>query len=262
MSAWGLFGLGVAMMLIVFLISWEWARRIDNYSLVDAVWAIGIGVTGVTWLGFSQGDPKHWVAGAMVVLWSLRLGWHLQRRIRKHHPEEDSRYTKLREAWKGRVASTFFWFFRAQAVSVILLALPFFVVARNPHSIWSLWESAGVVLWVVGIVGEATADRQMSAFKSRNNDSAAVCQEGLWYYSRHPNYFFEGVIWLGFYIFACGSEWGWTTVHAPVIMIYLLLRVTGIPPTEAAAVLRKGDAYRRYQKTTSAFVPWPPRNAP
>jgi steroid 5-alpha reductase family enzyme len=99
----------------------------------------------------------------------------------------------------------------------------------------------------------------MAGFKARNKDSRAVCQDGLWNYSRHPNYFFEAVIWSGFYIFACGSEWGWTAVHAPVAIIYLLLRVTGIPPTEAAAVLRKGDAYRNYQKTTSAFVPWPPR---
>jgi steroid 5-alpha reductase family enzyme len=259
MNSWALLGLGVAMMVIVFLISWEWARRVDNYSLVDAVWAFGIGLTAVTWLGFSSGYPKQWVAGVMVGLWSLRLGWHLQRRIRKHHPQEDARYIKLREVWNGRVASAFLWFFQAQALSVVLLALPFFAIARDPDGIWSSWESAGVVLYILGIAGEALADGQMSAFKSRNHDSSAVCQEGLWYYSRHPNYFFEGVIWIGFHVFACGSDWGWATVHAPVMIIYLLLRVTGIPPTEAAAVLRKGDAYRRYQKTTSPFIPWPPR---
>ena len=99
----------------------------------------------------------------------------------------------------------------------------------------------------------------MSAFKASNSNSKAVCQDGLWRYSRHPNYFFEAVIWLGFYLFACGSEWGWAMVHAPAMIIYLLLRVTGIPPTEAAAVIRKGDAYRRYQKSTSAFIPWPPK---
>ena len=142
---------------------------------------------------------------------------------------------------------------------MILLALPFFLIAVDPNGSWSVWESVGLAVALIGISGEGLADSQMSAFKASNSDSKAVCQDGLWRYSRHPNYFFEAVIWLGFYLFACGSEWGWAMVHAPAMIIYLLLRVTGIPPTEAAAVMRKGDAYRRYQKSTSAFIPWPPK---
>ncbi len=259
MSSWWLFGFGAGMVVVVFFAAWLWARRIDHYSMVDAVWAFGIGLTAVTWLGFSSWDAKQWVVAALVGLWSLRLTWHLQRRIRRHYPEEDSRYVKLREVWCGRVPSAFFWFFIAQAVSVVLLALPFWVVASDADGVWGFWEIAGVMVCVSGIVGEAMADGQMAGFKSRNEDPRAVCQDGMWRYSRHPNYFFEGVIWVGFYLYACGSDWGWATIHAPAMIIYLLLRVTGIPPTEAAAVLRKGDAYRRYQKTTSAFFPWPPR---
>ncbi len=99
----------------------------------------------------------------------------------------------------------------------------------------------------------------MARFKKGKPGKNEICREGLWRYSRHPNYFFESVIWLGFYTYACGSAWGWTTIHAPAIIVFLLLKVTGIPPTEASAVRRKGDAYRRYQETTSAFIPWPPR---
>jgi steroid 5-alpha reductase family enzyme len=99
----------------------------------------------------------------------------------------------------------------------------------------------------------------MSRYKKSHPGPGGVCREGLWRFSRHPNYFFEFVIWLGFYLFACGSEWGWTAIHAPALILFLLLRVTGIPPTEAAALRRKGDAYRDYQKTTSAFFPWPPK---
>jgi steroid 5-alpha reductase family enzyme len=91
--------------------------------------------------------------------------------------------------------------------------------------------------------------------KAKNSDLNAVCQEGLWRYSRHPNYFFEFVIWVGFYLLACGSAWGWVGFYAPAIILYLLLKVTGIPPTEASAVKRKGEAYREYQRTTSPFVP-------
>lgn len=256
-------GIGCGFMALLFLVAWAWAQKCENYSLVDAVWAFGIGLTSVLWLGLSGGgNVKHWVAGGLVGMWSLRLGWHLQRRIRRAHPEEDARYAKLREVWKGRVASAFFWFFQAQAISVVLLALPFFLIARDPDGSWSVWESAGLAVALLAILGEGVADHQMAGFKVRNNDSKAVCQDGLWHYSRHPNYFFEAMIWVGFYIYACGSDLGWAMIHAPAIIIFLLLRVTGIPPTEAAAVLRKGDAYRHYQKTTSPFIPWPPKVIP
>lgn len=252
--------LGLGMMAVVFLLAWAWAWKCENYSLVDAVWAFGIGLTGILWLFISGGgSAKVLVAGVLVALWSLRLGWHLQRRIRRAHPEEDARYVKLREVWVGRVPSAFFWFFQAQALSVVLLALPFLLIALDQDGAWSHWESAGLAVALIGISGEGIADRQMSRFKAGNSDSKAVCRDGLWHYSRHPNYFFEALIWVGFYIYACGSEWGWATVHAPAMITFLLLRVTGIPPTEAAAVRRKGDAYRHYQQTTSPFIPWPPK---
>ena len=239
---------------IMFTLLWLLCRRIDNYSWVDAGWAFGIGLTSVVWLATkSTWDPKHWAAAVLIGIWSLRLSWHLQKRIRRHHPEEDSRYQKLRE-----VLSSFFWFFQAQAVSVILLALPFYFIARD-SSEWGIWESLGLIVAFIGIGGESLADHQMSKFKVTNSDTKAVCREGLWKYSRHPNYFFEGVIWIGFYLFACGSVYGWALIYAPAIIIFLLLKVTGIPPTEASAVKRKGDAYREYQRTTSAFIPLPPR---
>jgi steroid 5-alpha reductase family enzyme len=245
----------------MFLLSWAWARRIDNYSLVDAAWAFGIGIVGVLWLGLGTGDPlKRALAAGLLAMWSLRLGGHLQARIRRHHPSEDARYVTLRGVWHGREASAFFWFFQGQAVSVVLLALPFLAIAHGASGRWQIPEIAGLAVTLIGILGETVADRQMDKFKASNNDPRAVCRSGLWRYSRHPNYFFEAVIWLGFYLFACGSGWGWATLHAPAIMVFLLLKVTGIPPTEASAVARKGDAYRAYQRSTSSFIPLPPRS--
>jgi len=115
----------------------------------------------------------------------------------------------------------------------------------------------GFLVGVTGLIGETIADRQMSAFKASDTDPKSVCQRGLWKYSRHPNYFFESVIWIGIFLFATSSPWGWTTFYAPAIITFLLLKVTGIPPTEASALKRKGDAYREYQRTTSPFIPLP-----
>ena len=256
MNLWTALATGGVVISLIFAVAWVLARIWKNYSLVDAVWAFGIGLTGIFWLMAGGVAAKQVTAAALVGIWSFRLGFHLTRRIRKAHPEEDSRYAELREKWGG---GAFFVFFQMQAVSVILLALPFLLIAFDPDTDWSLWETSGTIIILTGIAGEALADRQMNRFKQTNSDPKAVCNEGLWRYSRHPNYFFEAVIWVGFLTYACGSEWGWATVHAPAIIVFLLLKVTGIPPTEAGAVKRKGDAYRRYQRTTSAFIPWPPK---
>jgi steroid 5-alpha reductase family enzyme len=251
---------GVTGMSVIFMLAWWWGRKRKNYSWVDACWAFGIGLTAISWLGLSGGilHLKLSIAGLVVGLWSVRLGWHLQARIRKAHPEEDARYVKLRELWRDHESAAFFLFFQAQALSVVLLALPFLSIALDSDTRWSGWESVGLLVTFLGILGEGLADWQMTQFKARNPGSGGVCRSGLWAWSRHPNYFFESVIWLGFYIYTCGSEWGWATLHAPLIILYLLLRVTGIPPTEAAALRRKGDAYRSYQKSVSPFIPWPP----
>jgi len=252
-------GLSCLLMVAFFCAIWEWARRIDNYALVDVGWAFGIGLTGLFWLWQSNGKPRHWVAAVMLAFWSFRLGGYLAKRVWKQHPREDSRYENLREIWKGKVPSSFFWFFQAQAVSVVVLAMPFLVIARDDSASLGRFEMLGVVVWLLGILGEGIADAQMSRFKAKNGSPSAVCEEGFWKYSRHPNYFFESLVWAGFYLFACGSQWGWVSIHAPAIIVYLLLFVTGIPPAEKAALQRKGEAYRRYQKTTSPFIPLPRR---
>ena len=244
-----------------FIVGWWFGTKINNYSLVDALWAGWIGLAGVSFAIFGNGDvPKRIAAGAIAAVWGGRLAYHLQKRIRKHHPGEDSRYQKLREVWDGRVKSAFFWFFQAQAISVLLLALPYFLITRD-SSPWGIFETVGLSIVIIGLTGEMLADHQMSKFKERDQRSSSVCREGLWKYSRHPNYFFEMVIWIGVFLFACGSAWGWITFFAPAIITFLLLKVTGIPPTEASAVKRKGEAYREYQRTTSPFIPLPPKSS-
>lgn len=246
--------------ILLFTAAWAWCVRLRNFSPVDAFWAFGIGLTSLFFLfGNTPPDGKRMAAGILITAWSMRLGGHLAKRIAKHHPAEDSRYIKLREVWKGRENPSFFWFFQAQAISVFLLALPFHIIASDPASSWNFLHILGAIVAAFGLIGETLADKQMANFKSTDPDPRSVCQNGLWKYSRHPNYFFESVIWIGIFLFSSGSPWGWTTIYAPVIITYLLLKVTGIPPAEASALKRKGEAYREYQRTTSAFVPLPPK---
>lgn len=236
--------------------------KVDNYSLVDAMWGFSLPIITAlyVWLG-SGWMPRKWLALALAVGWGLRLGGYLLKRVLKHHPEEEVRYVELRKEWKAGLKWKFLKFFQMQALAMAAMSLPLLLVCMNPRSEWSWIEIGGAAVWLIGVGGEALADAQMARFKANKDNKGKVCQEGLWRWSRHPNYFFEWVIWVGFWLFACGSPWGWTTVFAPALILYLLLRVTGIPFTERCSVASKGDAYRRYQQTTSAFVPWPPKGA-
>ena len=261
MSDWTLLLSAILFTQLLFFIGWIAARKINNYSIVDALWASGIAVTAFLFTHYGNGDiPTRIVAYLIAAFWGGRLAAHLTKRIKKHHPTEDTRYQKLREIWKGREASSFFWFFQGQALSVLLLAIPFFLIGRDPSS-WGAFETIGLSITLIGILGESLADYQLSTFASKSTDKKSVCKTDLWKYSRHPNYFFEMVIWIGIYLFACGSKYGWLTIYAPAIITYLLIKVTGIPPAEASSLKRRGDAYREYQRTTSPFIPLPPKNS-
>lgn len=247
---------------LIFAAAWAFCVKIKNFSPVDAFWAGCIGLTSLFFLLVDLPvNSKQAVAAALIGLWAARLGYHLSKRIAKHHPDEDSRYEKLREVWDGKVNPMFFLFFQAQAVSVFLLALPFYLIATDPDPTWSPLHIIGALVTAIGLAGETIADKQMSSFKATDPDPKSVCRKGLWNYSRHPNYFFESVIWIGIFLFAAGSPWGWATIYAPAIITFLLLKVTGIPPTEASALKRKGEAYREYQRTTSPFIPLPPKSS-
>ena len=261
MNAWTILLSIFIVNLLIFTAAWAWCVKIRNFSPVDAFWAFCIGLSSVFFLLLQSPNTKQITAAVLIGIWSARLGYHLTNRIKKHHPEEDSRYIKLRNIWEGKVNSMFLLFFLGQALSVFILALPFYLIARDPEPTFDILSTIGVAVSIIGLIGETLSDKQMSAFKATDPNPKSVCKKGLWKYSRHPNYFFESVIWFGFFIFALGSPWGWTTIYAPVIITFLLLKVTGIPPTEASAVKRKGDAYRDYQRTTSPFIPLPPKTS-
>lgn len=238
-------------------------RRVDNYGFVDVAWSYAF--APLAWFYAATGTgwwPRRLVIAVLVTVWSARLGTHLLLRVARHHPTEDGRYRQLRRDWAGNFGPKMAGFFQLQAGSVVLLGLPFFWPVSNPHPGWQAGEIAGLILWAIGWAGEALADAQLAAFKRNPAHPGRVCDAGLWRYSRHPNYFFEWLTWVAYALFALGSPWGGLAVVSPAIILFLLLRVTGIPLTEEQAVRSKGAAYRRYQAVTSPFVPWPPRKHP
>jgi len=241
-------------MTMMFLL-WLVHLRTANASFVDPGWAFGLPLLAVTYALIGSGYVwRRWLLAAMVGVWGIRLGLHLLLRI-LGQPEE-GRYQELRRQWKDHVEFKFLAFFEFQALLDVFLSIPFLLAAVNPTPVLSAFEHAGFALWLVALSGEALADAQLAAFKRDPFRQGQVCQRGLWNYSRHPNYFFEWLVWVAWALFALASAYGWIAILCPLLMFYLLFRVTGIPATEAQALRSKGEAYRHYQQTTSAFVPW------
>jgi steroid 5-alpha reductase family enzyme len=236
------------------------ARLLDNYGVVDIAWSYAFGALAIFYATAGRGwAPRRTLLAVLVGLWALRLGTHLLVRVAKHHPVEDARYAQLRRDWAANFGAKMFGFFQLQAASVVLLGAAFLVAAQNPAARFHPLEIAGAGLWLLAIAGEALADAQLAAFKRDPAQRGRVCDRGLWRYSRHPNYFFEWLVWVAYALCALPSPLGWLGLVGPAGILYLLLRVTGIPLTEEQSLRSKGDAYRRYRETTSAFVPLPPR---
>jgi len=144
-------------------------------------------------------------------------------------------------------------------VLTAVFAVPFLVVALTPERLPLPALVAAVLIWLLAVGGETLADRQLAAWRADPAHRGRTCRAGLWRYSRHPNYFFEWLHWWSYPLLAWGSPEWWLTLLGPALMLYTLLKVTGIPYTEQQALASRGDDYRAYQRTTSAFVPWFPK---
>ncbi|MCC6141615.1 MAG: DUF1295 domain-containing protein [Nitrospira sp.] len=248
-----------AAMAVWMAVLWLVERTQRNASLADVGWCAGlvVVVAGYAWLATGETERKLLLA-VMASIYGLRLGGYIlfNRVIGK---TEDRRYRRVREVWRLDEPLQMFGFFQLQAAAVALFSLPFLAVMQNPRPPFSLWELAGVLVWVIGVAGESLADLQLTRFRAKPWNHDRVCRDGLWFFSRHPNYFFEWVHWWAYAVMAIGSP-GWLlTWIGPLVMGIALVKITGIPWAEAQALRTRGEDYRRYQDTTNAFIPWWPK---
>jgi steroid 5-alpha reductase family enzyme len=242
-------------------LAWRRQRRTKNAGIVDLVWAASLGLMAVTYAAAADGWlPRRILVALLAGLWSARLTWHLFRRVMGE--SEDGRYAILRERWAGKFESWMFWFFQAQALLAVLISLTFLVLCTAVEPGWRLQDALALALWLVSLGGESLADQQLHAWRKDPAHRGRTCRTGLWAFSRHPNYFFEWLHWLVYPVLGLGLPWGWSLWLTPALMLLLVVKVTGIPPTEEQSVRSRGDDYRAYQRTTNAFFPGPRRSGP
>src|SRR5215211_2324702 len=247
-----------AVILGLMILLWYVSLALKNSSIVDIFWGIGFMV--VTWPTFKlapQGYlPRKQLIAAMVTIWGLRLAVHIG--ARNWGKPEDFRYAKWREQYgSSRWWISFFKVFLLQGVLMWVISAPIIAAQTSGFpAILTPLDYIGFLLWVFGLLFESIGDYQLMHFKADPSNKGKLLATGLWKYTRHPNYFGEAVLWWGFYIIALASG-SWWTIFSPIIMTFLLMRVSGVAMLERTLKTKPG--YEEYMKKTNAFIPWFPK---
>lgn len=197
------------------------------------------------------------IVALMVIIWALRLITYLLIRVIK--TGKDSRYDGRRESF---VKFAKFWFFQAIAVWLIMLPVIYMLTRMRVPKLGTV-PTIGLYIWSIGLILETIADKQLYKFRFKKDNKGKWIDEGLWHYSRHPNYFGEILVWIGVFIFGLSTYAGagWLVVIGPLTIMGLLMFGSGIPILEKASDKKWGadPEYQRYKQATSILVPMPPK---
>lgn len=245
--------------LVVFLAAWLTSLVLRDTSVVDVFWGLGfVAAAGAAAAWTSSSLPvRGWVILLLTVLWALRLSGHIA--LRNWGRGEDRRYAAWRQAhgsaWPLR---SLFTVFLLQGVLCWIVSLPLQVgITATGPTAPTVLDAVGAVLWLTGFCWEAIADYQLLRFRRDPVNEGRVLTSGLWSWSRHPNYFGEMTLWWGFYLLAASTPGGWLSVVSPLLITFLLLRVSGVPMTDR--LMKTRPEWRAYAQRTPAFWPRPPR---
>jgi len=247
-----------ALLAIVALMFCGWVASFikNDVSVVDILWGPACAVGGIVYfLLMSEPSARAWLVLGLSLAWALRLAVFVA--WRNHGKPEDRRYAEMRErngpGWRWRALFTVFLL---QAVLAWIISSTLLGAINSAAGLsWLDYLATAVVLF--GLVIESVADLQMAAFQSHKKNSAAVMDQGLWQYSRHPNYFGEFCVWWGLFLFALSAGAWWAAI-GPALLTFFLFKVSGIGLTEKTITTRRPE-YQSYIDRTSAFFPRLPR---
>ena len=232
-------------------LGWLISLIAKNVNIVDSMWSLFFVVTTITCLATLDGiTTRHLVIAIIVFIWAIRLSTHLSQR--NWGKPEDSRYQVIRSNNEPYFKyKSIYIIFGLQAIWASIISAPLIAsfIDIRPYS---LLDKIGLSVVIFGIAYETIADKQLKKFLSKKSNK--VMDQGLWRFSRHPNYFGEFLVWWGFYLISIGSGYSFTLI-SPILMSILLLKVSGAELLESTIVNRR-PGYKKYIRNTSAFFPW------
>jgi steroid 5-alpha reductase family enzyme len=226
-------------------------------DLADQAWGLGFVVIAVLALLSNQAYGSFLVILALVTIWGFRLFWHIRRRHKKS--EEDQRYQELVDKKKSRFREVYLKVFMLQGFFMLIVALPIITAGylNNGWLEFGAINGLGLIVWVTGFLFESIGDKQLGNFISKPENKGKIMTEGLWYYTRHPNYFGEITMWWGILLLAYPGEIAgpWlVAIAGPSLITYLIVFVSGIPLLEKRYLAN--EEYKKYAKSTSMLIPW------
>lgn len=235
-----------------------WGMYLIGYdpAIVDIGWASSIGIGAFAFFLITNNVTLIKIASlTCVLLWSGRITFLLSRRL--FLGIEDRRYIALSKQFGKWKEVKYLLFFMAQGIGAYVMLIPLMYIFSSVGGEWNKYATVALVWFIIAYCGEAWADYTLIHFKQRKGKKNEICEEGLWRYSRHPNYFFEVQVWVAIALFAGATvpEGFWAFI-TPSILLVLILFVTGVPPTEERALEKYGEKYKVYQRKTSVFIPW------
>ncbi len=245
------------LMSLAMAFAWAVQRATGLSGWIDTIWSLAVGVGGIFATVFAYGAfDRRMIVLFLVALWSLRLASHIG--ARTHGSKEDPRYAKLLEEWGEKAARRLFIFLQVQAVAAFILVLAIYLAAGNAADFFRPQDVVAIIVGLVALCGETLADAQLARFRKSPRATTEICEVGIWRYSRHPNYFFEWLFWCCFPLFALDlTIASWLSLLAPIMMYWLLVHVSGIPPLEEYMLRSRGDKFRAVQNRVNAFFPGP-----
>lgn len=244
--------------IMIYMTGWFFvAQARKRNDVADIAWGTGFIVVAMTAMDLSDGmTPRRVLVMSLVIVWGLRLAAHIY--YRNKGKPEDQRYQKWRESWgKHALLRAFFQVFILQGLLIVIISLPVtFIITYRQQSI-GVFDVLGVCTWIVGFLFETIGDYQLVKYKRDPLNRGKIMTQGLWNYTRHPNYFGEIILWWGMYIIALSVSYGWASILGPLTITFLILKVSGIPLLEEK--YKDHPEFQEYKRRTSAFFPLPPR---
>jgi steroid 5-alpha reductase family enzyme len=238
---------------VIFAFSMRW----NNGSVYDPYWSVVPPLIALFWISEARMalPLRQVVVTVLVSAWGIRLTYNWARGWPGLH-HEDWRYVNLYanpSMPKWLVSLLGIHLFPTVMVLLGCLALiPALAWGNKP---WSLLDSIALVVTAGAILIETVADEQLRRF-NRTKDPGAIISEGLWAYSRHPNYFGEMSFWWGLFLFGLAANSAfWWTVIGPVAMV-LMFYFASIPMLDKRSLERR-PGYAEHMQRLNAVVPWP-----
>lgn len=231
------------------------AFKFQSDKLTDISYAISfLTIDVVSFIYAGKQTAFTWIIFALPALWSVRIGSFLL--IRVLIVGKDRRFDGIREKF-----TSFSKFWLGQAMTAWVLMLPVTIAMYRGGKVSAL-VMGGLLIWLIGIVIEALADYQKFVFKLSKNNVGNWIDNGLWKYSRHPNYLGEILVWCGIYVstlIALNTFEKLIGLASPLLISFVLLFISGVPLLEKSADKRWGKrtAYQDYKKRTRLLIPLP-----